>query len=343
MMKKLTVFLLVLCLAFSGCAQKPEQTETTQPLEPNNTVGICLPDFTWSKQADALKQQLEAAGCEVFLEYASGDLQTQHSQVQALVSMPVGCLVVAAVDSMGLSDVLDGTDVPVIAFDRMLMYTDGVAGGVMADSYAAGQQVGKYIVEAKELATRETPVTIEFFMGSAENHSALLFHQGAMEQLQPYLMEGKLRCLSGRTAFEDSCVQPESFNAASERCFDYLAEYYEDTPLEVLLCGTDTLAAGCIDAVAVFAGELGEEWPLITGTVATQESAENILQGYQSVSVYYDETAQIAQCVQWVQDMIAGEKPEGQNQFNGVIDVPCALQTPVLADKKNIQTLFPEE
>lgn len=342
MMKKWIVFLLVCCLALAGCTQKPVQTEPTQPPERNNTVGLCVPDFGWSQWAEALQQKLEAAGCQVYLEYAMEDSQRQHSQVQTFVNRPVGCLLVAAVDSMNLSDVLEGTEVPVIALDRMLMYTDGVAMGVMPDSYTAGQQIGKYIVEAKQLATRETPATIELFMGSTENHNALLFYRGAMEQLQPYLTDGKLQCLSGRTAFEDSCLLPETFDAASERCFDYLAEYYMDALPDVVLCGSDVLAAGCIDALTCFGVEPGENWPLVAGGQATREGAENILQDYQSVSAYYNEDEMLADCVRWVQALIAGEAPEGQPQFNGVKDVPCALQTPVLVDKNNVQTLFPE-
>lgn len=347
MTKKLFALLLALALLFCGCeTQQPEQTGTTPPPERPNTVGISLPDFAWSGQAKRLQALLEDAGYQVFLEYASGDVQLQCSQVQAFANMPVGCLVVAAIDSMSLSDVLADArqnDVPVIAYDRMLMYTDGVTGCVTVDNYGAGQQLGRYILEQTQPEAAKEPVTVEFFMGPPENQNSLLFYQGVMEQLQPYLASGVLQCRSGRTAFEDTCIQRSDADYASDRCFDYLTEFYEKDAPDVLCAATDTLAAGCISALTSFGLEPGEDWPLITGMGATEEGLENVSQGYQSITLHIDPEALVDQCVRWVGQAIKGEAITGETTTNGMTDVPAVWLPFTAVDAENCKDYLPQE
>lgn len=339
MMKRLFAFLAVLSLVLYGCAEAPEQTRPTEaPV--NNTVGICLPDFSWSDRAQQLTQQLEAAGCQVLVECAGGDVQLQHSQVQTLVNMPVGCLVVVAIDSMSLNDVLTDA-VPVIALDRMLLYTDEVAGCVAPDSYAAGQQLGRYIIQNKQLDTAEAPLTVEFFMGVPEEHNSLLFYQGVMEQLQPYLNSGVLRCASGRTSLEDTYICSETVNDASERCFDYLAEFYSAEAPDILVTASDVLADGCIDSLISFGLEPGEGWPLIAGVGATEEGLENVSEGYQSVTLHMDTGALVEQCARWVCDVIEGKPITGETTSNGMIDVPTQLLPMVAVDAENCEEYLP--
>lgn len=341
MIKKLFVLVAALCLLCS-CATNADQSRSAGE-NLNKTVGISLPDLTWGDHATQLTRQLEKAGYQVFVEYAGGDMQLQYSQVQTLVNMPVGCLVVAAVDSMALGDVLSA-NVPVIAFDRMLMYTDAVTGCVGLDSYAAGQLAGQHIAQEKQLETAQAPVSIEFFMGAPENHNSFLFYQGVMSQLQPYLHSGVLQCRSGRTAFEDACIQPETVEMASDRCFDYLTSYYEQDAPDVLCAATDALANGCINALTSFALEpSAEDWPLITGAGATEEGLQNLADGYQSITVHTDGNALVEQCVLRVQAAVEGKPLADGTAFNGVADVPACLLEPTLVDKDNYKDFLPEE
>lgn len=345
MMKRLFALILALALLLCGCAEEPEQTQPTV-FEPNNTVGICLPDFTWSEHGQGLKAALEAEGCQVFLEYASSDVQQQHAQVQTFVNMPVGCIVVAAIDSMALTDVLSDarqSSVPVIALDRMLMYTDGVTGCVALDSYAIGQQLGRYIVAEKQLETAKEPVTVEFLMGTAENNHSYLLYQGLMEQLQPYLASGILQCRSGRTAFEDACIQTENADDASDRCFDCLAEFYPTNAPDVICAASDVMAEGGISALSSFGLEPGDQWPLVIGAGTTEDGLQSILDGYRRISLYTDTDAIVAQCAQWVHAVIYGNSLTGDTTFNGVTDVPTVCLPPVLIDAENCKDYLPQE
>lgn len=332
-MKKFFACLLTVLL-LCGCTKAPQQTQPTQP--PNKTVGICLPDFNWNEQAQALTRLLEEKGYQVLVEYAGGDLQRQRTQLETFVNMPVGCVVVVAMDALTLLEPLEDArqeNVPVIALDRMLTYTDAVTGCVAADSYGAGQQLGRYIAEKKQLDSAETPVSIEFYMDAPENHSSVLFYQGVMETLQPYLTSGALHCPSGRIRFEDVCLPEGSGDYASDRLFDRLAEM-EKAP-DVICAASDELAAGCINAMASFGMDPEEDWPLVTGMGATQDALEYIEMGYQSMTLYVDTDALLQQCVQWVEQVVAGEALTGAMLDNGMLQVPCALQTPTLVEATN--------
>lgn len=331
MMKKFIVLMAVFCLLLAGCAGKAEDTQPATE-NPNKTIGISLPDFTWSAQADRLTALLEQAGYEVLVEYATGDAQLQHSQVQTLVNMPVGCLIVAPIDAMSFVDIFSThqeLNPPVIALDRPLMYTEGVSGWIGMDRYKAGQQLGKYIVTEKNLAAAENPVTIEFFMGSPENQNSLLFYQGMMEQLQPYLESGVLLCRSGRTAFEDTSTFPETNDDASNRCFDHLAEYYEDDTPDVLCAATDALADGCISALNSFGLDPEQEnWPLVVGVDASEVGLKNIAAGCQKISFGVDTEALLTQCAQWADALIQGQSLSADTTSNGIMDVPTVLLDP---------------
>lgn len=346
MMKKILALIFIFALLLCGCSKKTEQTETTAALGAGNTVGICLPDFALHEQGEALAEQLKKAGYQVLIENAAGDMLRQHSQVQAFVNMQVGCLVVAAIDPITLADVLEEArqaDIPVIALDRMLMYTQAVTGCVAPDTYAIGQQLGKYISEEAQLKTATEPVKIELFMGAPENNNSILFYNGVMEQLQPYFNSGVLQSLAGRKEFEDVCLRTATMEQASDRCFDYLTEYYlEDLP-DVFCVATDALAAGCIDALVSFGLEPGEDWPLIVSGQAMEEGVDNLLQGYQSISAYADEQSIVDTCAQWVCAAMKGETVTGSEVSNGLIQVPAFLQEPVLVTTENCREIFPEE
>ena len=346
MMKKILALIFVLTLLLCGCSNKTEQNETTSVLAAGNTVGICLPDFEMHERGEALAEQLKKAGYEVLIENAAGDMQLQHSQVQAFVNMQVGCLVVAAIDAITLADVLEDArqeNIPVIALDRMLIYTEAVTGCVAPDTYAAGQQLGKYILEEKQLNTAKEPVTIEFLMAEPDNNNSLLFYNGVMEQLKPYFDSGILRCITGRKEFEDVCLRSATMEKAADRCFDYLAEYYLEELPDILCVGTDALAAGCVDALVSFGSEPGEDWPLIVSGKATEEGVDNLLEGYQSVGTYTDEQKLLDTCAQWVCAAMKGEPITGSEVSNGLKQVPSHLLEPVLVTAENCRDFFPEE
>ena len=202
-------------------------------------VGVAMPTQSserWIKDGDNMKKQLEALGYEVDLQYAEDDIPTQQSQLETMIAQGVSCLVVAAIDSGALVNVLDQAkqaNIPVIAYDRLLMDTDAVSYYASFDNEGVGRKIGEYIETKADLANASEPQTIEFFMGSPDDNNAVLLHKGVMSVLDKYLKDGKLVCKSGRTSFEDTCILRWSQETAQQNCENYLTGFYADEDLDI--------------------------------------------------------------------------------------------------------------
>ena len=321
---KLLPLLAALVLLLCGCEQAvpPETVETTTP---PITVGLCLPGrgIDWKSQAQPIIAALEARDIVVRLEYGTEDVLLQQSQVQSLLYMPVDCLVVGAYDPLTLCDLLKDTDVPVLAYDRMLRFSEGVSGFVGADYFDAGQQIATAAL-AKYPADK--PLTVELFMGQPQDPNALRFYEGVMSVLQPKLDSGEIKCLSGRTAFEDVCFSGNGLEAARDLCFDYLSMEYENTFPDILICGSDALAEGCIQALEGMAFSPEEVWPVVTGLGGTEDGQLLLEERYLTITAAIDTDALVATCVEWVLAMLEGAPlPKNAPIHNGVTDVPSAL------------------
>lgn len=359
MKKRMALLLAVLLLAALTACAAPRQAADTgasrKPVETvaltEKTVGICLPDQSsqrWQEEAQALTALLEKRDCQVRIEDACQDAALQADQVAQLIALPVDCLIVAAVDSIALLQVLEqakSAGIPVIAYDRLLMGTDAVSCYVGFDNQAAGRQIGQYIADAKQLQTAQQEArsyTVEFFMGSPEDSSAVLQHMGVMEVLQPYLDGGVLVCRSGRVAFEDTCVQNWSEDTAKNDCMEHLTEFYTDAPPDILCAASDALAQGCRAALEQSGHTAGEGWPLITGQDASLEAAQRILSGHQSMTVLKESHLLTQLCIDAVDAVLSGVADSWADGVcnNGVMDVPACLCTPVAVDAANIQEIL---
>lgn len=334
----------VLLLSLTACAARQQSEASTalpedslSSLPESKTVGLCLPNQTeqrWLDDAAALTQHLEEMGYQTVLQDAQDDPWLQAEQVSQLVGSRVDCLVVAAVDSLLLADVLQQAkqaDIPVVAYDRMLTQTDGVSCFVGFGYEDTGAAIAEYIIAAKQLQTAQAEgrsYTVEFFMGSPEDNNALLLHTGILRVLQGYLDSGVLVCPSGRVSFEDTCVQGWSEQLAKERCAEFLAG---EVKPDILCAASDSIAQGCVEALEQSGFVPGEGWPLITGQDAEAEALERIADGRQAMTVYKDTGVLAEKCAQAVQALLGGTL-SADTCHNGVIDVPAVLCLPVTVD-----------
>ena len=95
-------------------------------------VGVAMPTQSserWIADGANMKKQLEEKGYVVDLQYAEDDVQAQVNQIENMITNGANCLVIAAIDSSALVNVLEKAKtagIPVIAYDRLLMDTDAV-------------------------------------------------------------------------------------------------------------------------------------------------------------------------------------------------------------------------
>ena len=170
--------------------------EVAETVEAGGLVGVAMPTKDlqrWNQDGSNMKEQLEAAGYEVELQYAGNDVATQNSQIETTISNGCKLLVIASIDGEALGTVLQqakDASVPVIAYDRLIMNSDAVSYYATFDNYMVGTKQGEYIVEALDLENAEGPFNMEIFTGDPGDNNAKFFYGGAMDVLQPYIDAG---------------------------------------------------------------------------------------------------------------------------------------------------------
>lgn len=358
MVKRLLALMLALmCILLCACteqaAPQTQPTETTAPTEPtlppvSLKVGVCLPgdETEWGDRGALLAAALEDIGHTALVRY-SGSAQTQNQQLQELLTQPVDCIVLAAVDALALTDTLEqakSQDIPVVALDRMLVYSNVAAVCVAMDSFAAGQQLAHYIIKNTR-PSPEQPKTIEFFMGSPEDHSAVLLHRGLMEILKPFLDNGSLICKSKRISFEDTCTLGDQLEMGKIHFDEALAlSGYKKTRPDIICCATDTLAEGCILSLEENEKRIGQVRPLIASVGASPEAVKRIVEGRQTVSIYCDPADLIRECVDMVERLLADRPlPVLPEENTGRGQVRCLWVTPVAVDAGNFRQVTVDE
>ena len=119
--------------------------------EASGKVGVSMPTKDlqrWNQDGANMQSELEAAGFEVDLQFASNDVQTQLSQVENMISSGCSVLVIAAIEGSSLGEALDmakEAGIPVIAYDRLLMDSDAVSYYATFDNYMVGTVQGTYV------------------------------------------------------------------------------------------------------------------------------------------------------------------------------------------------------
>jgi len=305
----------------------------------------------WIQDGDNIKKEPEALGYIVDLQYAEDDVQAQVSQIENLITNGADCLVIAAIDSTALVNVLaeaKKNNIPVIAYDRLLMDTDAVSYYATFDNEGVGLAIGKYIEEKMQLATAKEEgrtYNIEFFMGSPDDNNALFFDSGIHKVLDKYLENGVLVCQSGKITFDKTNTLRWSQEAAQKRCEDILSGYYGGGEhLDIVASAFDGLSYGVAAALMGAGYKPGtDDWPLITGQDAEIMAVKNIISGTQAMSIYKDTRELAKKAVTMVQAVLEGKEPEINDTTtynNNVKIVPSYLCTPIAVDKDNYKEVL---
>ena len=275
-------------------------------------IGVTMPTKDlqrWNQDGENMKKELEAAGYEVDLQYASNDVSTQVSQLENQVANGCDLLVVASIDGSSLGEPLKQAKeagIPVISYDRLLMNSDAVTYYATFDNYKVGQKQGEYLVDALDLDNQDGPFNIELFTGDPGDNNCNFFFGGAMDVLQKYIDEGKLVIKSGQKEFADVATANWSTETAQSRMENILASYYADgTKLDADLCSNDSTALGVENALA--ANYTGD-YPIITGQDCDIANVRNMIAGKQSMSIFKDTRTLASQVVKMVGQIIEGRK-----------------------------------
>ena len=310
-------------------------------------VGVSMPTKDlqrWNQDGANMQSELEAAGYEVDLQYASNDVQTQVSQIENMISSGANVLVIAAIEGSSLGEALDmakSANIPVIAYDRLLMNSDAVSYYATFDNYMVGTKQGEYIVDALDLDNADGPFNLEITAGDPGDNNAGYFYNGAMDVLNPYIDAGKLVVVSGQKSFDECATPTWATETAQSRAENILSSNYADgTQIDVWLCSNDSTALGVENALAA---NYNGEYPIVTGQDCDKENVKNMIAGKQSMSIFKDTRTLATQVVKMVGQILSGETVDvndTETYDNGTGVIPSSLCEPVFADINNYKELL---
>ncbi|MCR5600879.1 MAG: sugar-binding protein [Ruminococcus sp.] len=322
------------------------------------TVGIAMPTKSlerWNRDGEYLEAQFKAAGYDVELKYSDNDTNQQNNDIQGMIADGVDLLLIAAIDGNTLSQTLaeaKDANIPVIAYDRLIMNTDAVSYYVSFDNYTVGKLQGQYVIDELKLDSEKGPFNIEFTAGDPADNNAGYFFNGAYETLESYIKEGKLVIPSGKKTFEQVATPSWSTDNALENMQNTLASYYSDgTILDVALCSNDSTALGV--AQAIKSDYTGGNAPIVTGQDGDIANLKNIVDGRQSMTVYKNVNDEAGVTLEVSKAILSGETPDAglisslsaeatydtESYDNGVKTVPSYLLVPYVITKDNLDVL----
>ncbi len=353
-MKRIMALMLagILTLSLTGCG--PEAAATNDAAAATETkaqyVGVAMPTQSsqrWIQDGGNMKEQLEAKGYKVDLQYGEDVVENQVSQIENMITKGVTILVVASIDGEAISDVLQkaaDAKIPVIAYDRLIKGTENVDYYATFDNFKVGVQQGSYIVDKLALKDGKGPFNIELFGGSPDDNNAYFFYDGAMSVLQPYIDSKQLVVQSGQMGMDKVATLRWDGATAQARMENLISANYTDKNRDAILSPYDGISIGVLAAVkSVGYGTAGQAIPVITGQDAELPSVKSIIAGEQSHTVFKDTRALAAKVVEMVDAIVQGKEApvnDTKTYDNGKKIVPSFLLDPISVDVSNYKDVL---
>ena len=353
MRKSLTGLVAVgLAIALAACGGQSTANDNADSVRANEgaTIGLALPtkaQTRWIADGTNMVKQFTQMGYKANLQYAGDDLKTQVAQIQTMIDQGDKLLVIGAVDGAGLTAVLANAaskNIPVIAYDRLIVDTPNVAYYATFDNLRVGVLQGTLLATRLGLPEAKGPFTIELFGGAATDNNAKVFYTGAMSVLQPYIDSGQLVVKSNQIPFAKIATLNWERKNAAKRMSLLLKTFYATGRVDAVLAPNDGLAIGIIKALTDAGyGTKSKPLPWISGQDAELASVKSIIAGQQTGTVYKDTRELAKVTVQMANAVLTADTPtvnDTSSYDNGVKIVPTYQLPPVAIDKANYKTLL---
>ena len=324
--------------------EMPTTAATEMPTESASSmsgkIALLLPETKTTRYETADRPDFEAKmkelcpNCEIIYSNANQNADTQLSQAEAALTNGAQVLVLDPVDSAAAGAIADkakAQGVPVIAYDRLILKSDGVNYYVSFDNVGVGKLQAQSLIDKLNQMGVTNP-TIVMINGSPTDNNAALFKQGAHSVFDPLVAAGKLTIAK---EYDTPDWSPDQAQTEMQQALTALSN-----KVDGVYAANDGTASGAIAAMKA-AGL--SPLPPITGQDAQLTAIQSILTGDQYMTVYKAIKPEAEAAAQLAYDLLSktqvpADMTGGKTANNGVIDVPFVQLTPVAVTKDNIES-----
>lgn len=292
-------------------------------------IGISLPtqrEERWVLDKESFEKVAAEAGVEIALQIADNDAARQQSQCENLISQGIDALIIAPHDGEAAKNIVEmahEAGIPVISYDRLILNAE-VDLYVTFDQFRIGQLMGEYMASNLEKGN------IVILSGDPADNTSVPLKQGAISGIQ-----GKLDSGDYVIVLEQECKDWQP-NEALKHMENALTVGNND--IQGVIAPNDGTAGGVIQALAA-QGLDGQV--IVTGQDAEVDAIKRIIEGTQSMTVFFDVRDLAAAAFGAAVKLAAGEDPGATgSENNGKIDVPVLEFSPTAVTKDNYTELL---
>jgi D-xylose transport system substrate-binding protein len=315
------------------------ETPTAAAASSGGKIALLLPETKTTRYETADRPDFEAKmkelcpSCEIIYSNANQDATQQLSQAEAALTNGAQVLVLDPVDSAAAGAIADkakAQGVPVIAYDRLILNSDGVNYYISFDNEEVGKLQAQSLVDKLNSMGVQNP-SIVMINGSPTDNNAGLFKKGAHSVFDPLVSAGKLTIAK---EYDTPDWSPDQAQNEMQQALTALGN-----KVDGVYAANDGTAGGAIAAMKA-AGL--QPLPPVTGQDAELAGIQRILVGEQYMTVYKAIKPEAEAAAQLAYDLLTktpvpADMTNGKTVNNGTIDVPSVLLTPIAVTKDNIK------
>jgi D-xylose transport system substrate-binding protein len=332
----MTAVLLLLLGVLGACTAPAESTEEAGGSGEQIKVGLSFSDFAterWKNEEVLMRAELEALGYEVLSQEANHDVRTQNDQIDNMVAQGVKAIIVVAEDGDAIVTSVDKAaeaGVAVIAYDRLIK-SPNIAAYLSFNNVEVGRQQALGVLEAIDIDNWDVDANgaarVVMLGGSPTDNNAILFRQGQMEIVQPYVDAGTIEIVA------DQWVDNWDPANALRLMENILTAQGND--IDAVIASNDGTALGALEAMS--AQDLAGTVP-ISGQDATADGANSIVRGELTVSILKDIRNLAPLAVAMADAFAKGETPDGLESYTlAELTTDEALEGEVLCQFLEVQ------
>lgn len=302
-----------------------EELHAHNPIDRENIViGVSLPNQRiprWVRDKEAFKYYTDQKGVTLKLEDADYDPLLQAKQVEDLISQNVDVLIIAPLDSLAFTSLVEKAKkagIKVISYDGLL-YNSNSDLYVSFNGTQVGELQGRYLVQN---VPRGNYIILS---GDPNDDTSKLYKDGSLIYIMPLVSTGSIKIVSNVSIRNWDPV--ESYNVVK-------TILSKNNNVNAILSPTDAISGGAIKALEEvgLAGKVA-----ITGQDASPAAIRRILDGTQSMTVLKDSRELAKAAINASIKLVNGESLDTNTIINnGYKDVPAIILPPALVTRYNI-------